>query len=81
MPGFPPTPPGFTGTVLVDLNADHPEFLAVEDEVRAFLRRYIPSIYKRPFQMQSTIVEHKDNGVSGGTFNRYRVLKVIDCKH
>lgn len=58
MPGFPPTEPGFQGSVVVDLPSEHPELIAVEDE------------------MQSTIVEHRDGGSSGGTFTRYRVLKV-----
>ncbi|KRX95030.1 Tankyrase-1, partial [Trichinella pseudospiralis] len=35
MPGFPSTPVGFNGAVLVPLPADHLEFLAVEDEMQS----------------------------------------------
>jgi tankyrase len=35
MPGFPQTPPGFQGTVLVPLSIEHREFLAVEDEMQS----------------------------------------------
>jgi tankyrase len=40
MPGFPATPPGFQGTVLVDLANDHPEFLAVEDEMQSTIAEH-----------------------------------------
>lgn len=40
MPGFPATPPGFQGTVLVPLSTDHPEFLAVADELQATIVKH-----------------------------------------
>ncbi|KHJ42648.1 Poly(ADP-ribose) polymerase catalytic domain protein [Trichuris suis] len=35
MPGFPPCPSGFVGTMLVPLAKDHIEFMAVEDEMQS----------------------------------------------
>lgn len=32
-------------------------------------------------EMQATIREHRDNGQSGGFFNRYNIIRVICVRH